>query len=370
MWGYVLNQEHTGRVLGQGQFGLDVTTSPSYPRSAIARRRPPVRDARPRRCSPTGGSTCSPRRASLVGLGVAVWAWRRRRAAGARRRLARRGAAARAAPRPARRVARRLGLTAVGASSPRARTGTSGRRTGRRARTTRPSGRSAPSRSSESRLLTIWDFAAPAGRPQAARAGARFPGLLRARLALPRVQHLRDALPARPGRAHRAALRPALPRARRDRLLPRRGVDRRRPRDRPRPDEEPCRRPGRRRGTGRRSGRSRRSACPHVAQAAAGLERLVPPHACVGADPRVRTSRRTCSPGRTSGGRWSTSRSNDPLVRDGAARGPVLRRDLERREPVRARAVPGTRAGSSACSGSTGSSPPVRRDDGRVLSAS
>jgi hypothetical protein len=35
MWGYLLNLQHTGRILGQGRVGLDVSTSPSYPRSVV-----------------------------------------------------------------------------------------------------------------------------------------------------------------------------------------------------------------------------------------------------------------------------------------------------------------------------------------------
>lgn len=78
MWGYVLNLEHTGRVLGQGRFGLDVTTSPDYPRSAIAAvyllyetmDLAYLSDQRIYGLAVAGG---------MVLLGVAAWAWRRER---------------------------------------------------------------------------------------------------------------------------------------------------------------------------------------------------------------------------------------------------------------------------------------------------
>ena len=150
VWGYALNHEHTGLILGQGQFGIDVTTSPSYPGSAIAAVDLLYETLDLGFLSDTAHSParcCGRGRGSRgCGVGMAPAAAPR-----GRRRLARRAAAARAAPRPARGVARRVGLTAVGPSRARARTGTSARRTGPRARTTRPSGRSAWSRSSESR---------------------------------------------------------------------------------------------------------------------------------------------------------------------------------------------------------------------------
>ena len=75
MWGYVLNYEHTGLVLGQGQFGIDVTTSPSYPSSAIA--------AVDLLYETLDLGFLSDRRIHLLavagvlaGVGVAAWAWR------------------------------------------------------------------------------------------------------------------------------------------------------------------------------------------------------------------------------------------------------------------------------------------------------
>jgi hypothetical protein len=78
MWGYVLNHEHTGLIFGQGQFSLDVTTSPSYPTSAIAAvdllyetlDLGVLTDHRIHLLAIAG---------VLVGVGVAAWAWRRRR---------------------------------------------------------------------------------------------------------------------------------------------------------------------------------------------------------------------------------------------------------------------------------------------------
>jgi hypothetical protein len=76
-WGYVLNLEHTGRLFGQGQLSLDVTTSPSYPQSAIA--------AVDLLYESLDLGVLTDRRIHLlaaagivVGLAVAVWAWRRR----------------------------------------------------------------------------------------------------------------------------------------------------------------------------------------------------------------------------------------------------------------------------------------------------
>jgi Glycosyltransferase family 87 len=76
-WGYVLNLEHTGRLFGQGQLSLDVTTSPAYPQSAIA--------ALDLLYESLDLGLLSDRRIHLlavagivVGLGVAVWVWRRR----------------------------------------------------------------------------------------------------------------------------------------------------------------------------------------------------------------------------------------------------------------------------------------------------
>jgi hypothetical protein len=78
MWGYVLNHEHTGLILGQGQFGIDVTTSPSYPSSAMA--------AVDLLYETLDLGFLSDRRIHLLavagvlaGVGVAAWAWRRRR---------------------------------------------------------------------------------------------------------------------------------------------------------------------------------------------------------------------------------------------------------------------------------------------------
>jgi hypothetical protein len=76
MWGYVLNLEHTGRVLGQGRFGLDLTTTPAYPRSAIAAvdllyetmDLGYLSDQRIYGMAVAGGA---------VLLAVAAWAWRR-----------------------------------------------------------------------------------------------------------------------------------------------------------------------------------------------------------------------------------------------------------------------------------------------------
>ncbi len=150
MWGYVLNQEHTGRILGQGQLSLDVTTSPSYPSSAIA--------AVDLLYETLDLGFLSDRRIHLLALaGVLV---------GSRRRRPGRGAAGGHEPWPTAgaprcRSSRRSSSSSPGRSSrgPRAGggtpsagcTGRSARRTGRRARTTRRSGRSAPSRSSASR---------------------------------------------------------------------------------------------------------------------------------------------------------------------------------------------------------------------------
>jgi hypothetical protein len=78
VWGYVLNHHHTGLILGQGQFSLDVTTSPSYPWSAVAAvdllyetlDLGYLSDNRIYLLALAG---------ALVGIGIAVWAWRRRR---------------------------------------------------------------------------------------------------------------------------------------------------------------------------------------------------------------------------------------------------------------------------------------------------
>jgi hypothetical protein len=78
MWGYVLNLEHTGWILGQGRVGLDVTTSPSWPWSGV--------DALYLLYVTLDLGVLSDWRIHVlaavgvaVGLGVVVWAWRRRR---------------------------------------------------------------------------------------------------------------------------------------------------------------------------------------------------------------------------------------------------------------------------------------------------
>jgi hypothetical protein len=76
-WGYVLNLEHTGRLFGQGQLSLDVTTSPAYPQSAISAvyllyESLDLGVLTDRRIHLLAGAGI------VVGLGVAVWAWRRR----------------------------------------------------------------------------------------------------------------------------------------------------------------------------------------------------------------------------------------------------------------------------------------------------
>ena len=107
---------------------------------------------------------------------------------------------------------------------------------------------------------------------------------------------------------------------------------------------------------------------PHVAQAEAGLERLVPPHACVGAvlgsyEPAYLLA------GKDFGRKVVYLSVDDPLVRDGPPRGALLRRDLERREPARGGPVQGR--GLEAPPARAVLDPRLRagRDDRRVLSA-